>query len=243
MKRHVKSSVPFLATISAVNRTANIYQEVKSIEILDRKRELEWSEKNKARDNTLIVYKATPEEIEKLKGVSDMGRPLGSKNKKNHSGIEIMPNNNKPDKPLNKRREELAKKLEAEKQEEMHEMNGADVRDLSKMIEEAQKELSGEEPLLFNHNPDNKIATVTEEEATSLLEAFGLSAGPVVESVVVNEYHRTLINKIRAAAYSAYVEEIANLYTGMSADNMVEKMSTIMDITAATLMEVKERGL
>lgn len=217
------------------------------MEILDRKRELEWSEKNKARDNTLIVYKATPEEIEKLKGATDMGRPKGSKNKTNHSGIDIKKIEWYPPKrvtkPLEARRAKLAQKLEAEKQEEKGEMNEADVRDLSKVAEEAPKDLQGEEPLLFNHNPDNKIATVTEEEATSLLEAFGTGAGPVVESVVVNEYHRTLINKIRAAAYSAYVEEIANLYTGMSADNMVEKMSTIMDITAATLMEVKERGL
>ena len=113
----------FLSHHKRGNQTANICREEKAMSILDRKRELEWGEKNRARGSTLIVYKATPEEIEKLKGASDMGRPAGSKNKKNHSGIEIMPNDKKSVKPLNKRREELAKKLEVGKEEEKHEMN------------------------------------------------------------------------------------------------------------------------
>lgn len=204
--------------------------------ILDKNRELEWSEKNRARDNTLIVYTATPEEIEKLKGVSDMGRPPGSKNKKNNSGIEILRNDKKAFKSLNERREELAKKLEAKKEEEKHEMNEADVIDLLKAVVEAPPLLLHDGPLLLNHDAGQVIPP---EKIELVLEG----SGPVVDNVIVNEYHRTLINKIRKAAYEAYVEEIASLYTGMDAENMIEKISNIIDISATTLMEIKERGL
>lgn len=219
--------------------------------ILDRKRELEWGEKNRARDNTLIVYKATPEEIEKLKGASDMGRPVGSKNKKNHSGIEIMPNDKKSVKPLNQRREELAKKLEVDKEEEKHEMNethfvpplnescGQEIemdtqnKEMNILIVEADEKHELSSQRIINANPGITFKNMESSEGV----------GQVIDNVIVNEYHRTLINKIRKAAYEAYVEEIASLYTGMDAENMNEKISNIIDISATTLMEMKERGL
>jgi len=218
--------------------------------ILDRKRELEWGEKNRARDNTLIVYKATPEEIEKLKGASDMGRPAGSKNKKNHSGIEIVPNDKKSVKPLNQRREELAKKLEVDKEEEKHEMNethfvpplnescGQVIETTTQNVEaniitDADEAHELPTRMIINANPGIDFKTIASLEG----------AGPVIDNVKVNEYHRTLINKIRKAAYEAYVEEIASLYTGMDAENLTEKISNIIDISATTLMEMKERGL
>lgn len=210
--------------------------------ILDRNRELEWGEKNRARGNTLIVYKATPEEIEKLKGASDMGRPAGSKNKKNHSGIEIMPNDKKSVKPLNKRREELAKKLEVGKEEEKHEMNETHFvpplnescgQEIKTIIADADETHELSTQAIVNANPGIDFQTIAP------LEGYG----PVIDSVKVNEYHRTLINKIRKAAYEAYVEEIASLWMCMDAENMTEKISNIIDISATTLMEMKERGL
>ena len=48
--------------------------------IIDRKREMEYTQKLK--ENELVVYTATPEQINKmLKGGNNMGRPKGSKNK------------------------------------------------------------------------------------------------------------------------------------------------------------------
>ena len=48
--------------------------------IIDRKREMEYTQKLK--ENELVVYTATPEQISKmLKGGNNMGRPKGSKNK------------------------------------------------------------------------------------------------------------------------------------------------------------------
>lgn len=212
--------------------------------ILDRNRELEWGEKNRARGSTLIVYKATPEEIEKLKGASDMGRPAGSKNKKNHSGIEIMPNDKKSVKPLNKRREELAKKLEVGKEEEKYEM------DLTHFVPPLN-ESCGQVIETTTQNVEANIITDA-DETHELPTQMIINANPgidyntiapFIDNVKVNEYHRTLINKIRKAAYEAYVEEVASLWMCMDAENMIEKISNIIDISATTLMEMKERGL
>ena len=87
--------------------------------------------------------------------------------------------------------------------------------------------------MIVNANPGIDFKTIAPLEGS----------GPGIDIVKVNEYHRTLINKIRKAAYEAYVEEIASLYTGMDAENMNEKISNIIDISATTLMEMKERGL
>lgn len=210
--------------------------------MLDRNRELEWGEKNRARGNTLIVYKATPEDIEKFKGASDMGRPAGSKNKKNHSGIEIMPNDKKSVKPLNKRREELARKLEVSKEEEKHEMdethfvpplNESCGQEIKTIIADADETHELPTQMITSANPGIDYNTIAPLEG----------AGPVIDNVIVNEYHRTLINKIRKATYEAYVEEVASLWMCMDAENMIEKISNIIDISATTLMEMKERGL
>ena len=48
--------------------------------MLDKRREMEYTKKLK--ENELVVYTATPEQINKmLKGGNNMGRPIGSKNK------------------------------------------------------------------------------------------------------------------------------------------------------------------
>lgn len=51
--------------------------------ILDRKREMEYTDKM-FNQSELLVYKATPEQINRMLKGDNMGRPKGSKNKTNH---------------------------------------------------------------------------------------------------------------------------------------------------------------
>jgi hypothetical protein len=198
--------------------------------ILDKQREMEYTKKLK--ENELVVYKATPEQIKDLiSGGKSMGRPKGSKN--NNTTFEMATEQVQKRSPQKKSekvqaiKDLIMEEAEARKNKVEIEING----DVKKLPEEVIKA----NPTLIA-KADPKLLKGAVEAVSPRLPIIEPAAEP---AGVESDFRGKLLSSIKKAALSACLEEIAECVTGINHENMNEKLKGIRGTVNVVLEELE----
>ena len=197
--------------------------------ILNRQREMEYTKKLK--ENELVVYTATPEQIEKLMGGKDMGRLKGSKNKV--KTLE-MATADKPIGNATKKSEKTQAKVDIIMEEA--EANKA-IKIIGSNIESEKltDDVIKANPAILAKYEQDKLKEIVQTVSPRL---------PIVEQEVAPkdeeikaDFRGKLKSRIRKAALEVCLEEIACFVTDLNDENMHEKLKEIRDTANAALDE------
>lgn len=196
--------------------------------MLDKRREMEYTKKLK--ENELVVYTATPEQINKmLKGGSNMGRPVGSKNKT--TNLQMA-----KEKAEKKSQQKKSEKVQAivdiimEEAKADKEATGA-VTNTEEIRSDAIKAIPG---LFPEVNPELIKGAV---EAVS--PKLPIIEPKVAPAKVESDFRGKLLSSIKKAALTACIEEIADYVTGINPENMNEKLKGIRGTVNVVLEELE----
>lgn len=199
--------------------------------ILSKQREMEYTKKLK--ENELVVYTATPEQINKLlKGGNNVGRPKGSKNKT--TTLE-MATEEKQKGNAQKKSEKVQSVVDIIMEEAKADKEDAGaVENIEEIRNDAIKEIPG---LFPEVNPELiKGAVEAVSQKLPFLEPY-LPAPAKVES----DFRGKLLSGIKKDALAVCLEEIAECVTDINPENMSEKLKGIRDTADAVLEEVGGR--
>jgi hypothetical protein len=196
--------------------------------ILDKQREMEYTKKLK--ENELVVYTATPEQInELLQGGNNVSRPKGSKNK-----------------------ETTLQMATVEKQKGNAQKKSEKVQSVVDIImEEAKSEKGATAPNIDVKKSPNEvmkvdamlIAKADEELLKGAVEAVSprlpIAKSETTAAKVESDFRGKLLSSIKRAALSACIEEIAEYVTDINPENMNEKLKGIRGTVNVVLEELE----
>lgn len=197
--------------------------------ILNKKREMEYTMKLK--ENELVVYTATPEQISKmLKGGNNMSRPKGSKNKT--TTLQTATEQIQKKDPKKK-----SEKVQAIKDIIMEEAKAdKEVTDAVVNFEEIRNDAIGANPALFTGlAPDFLKGAV--EAVSPKLPIIEHEATPKKETK--SDFRGKLLTSLKKTALTSCIEEIANHVTGINDENMFERLKGIRETVNVVFDELE----
>ena len=184
--------------------------------MLDKQREMEYTKKLK--ENELVVYTATPEQINKmLKGGNNMSRPKGSKNKT--TTLQMAKEKAEKSSPQKK-----SDKVQAIVDIIMEEAKAdKEVTDAVVNIKEIRNDAIGANPAVESISP--RLPMIEQE--------------PTPKKDINTDFRGKLLSNIRKTALSVCIEEIAGYVTDIKPENMNEKLKGIRDTVNVALDELE----
>lgn len=199
--------------------------------ILNKKREMEYTMKLK--ENELVVYTATPEQISKmLKGGNNMSRPKGSKNKTTTFQTATEQIQKKDPKKKSEKVQAIKDMIMEEAEARKNKAEIEVICDVKKLPEE-----------VINANPV-LAAKADPELLKGAVEAIGPRL-PIIEQDITPkketnpDFRGKLLSNIRKTALSVCIEEIAGYVTDIKPENMNEKLKGIRDTINVALDELE----
>lgn len=199
--------------------------------ILNKKREMEYTMKLK--ENELVVYTATPEQISKmLKGGNNMSRPKGSKNKTT---------------TLQTATEQIQKKSPQKKSEKVQAIKDMIMEEAEVRKNKVEIEIIGDVEKLpeevIKANP-TLINKADPELLKGAVEAIGPRL-PIIEHEATlkkeakSDFRGKLLTSLKKTALTSCIEEIANHVTGINDENMFERLKGIRETVNVVFDELE----